>query len=309
MRIDLAREGERLAEHYRRLPEGELLALDADFDDLTGVAQEALLGELRSRGLTRLRDRPAARAGRPHGHVAQSRNPPVSPPLPGVFPVLPALPSREAGGDEGAQGPGPVRDCGMEDRGVGDDLEEREPVEYTWKTPLAECDSRRQLWQLTETLSRGGDRELGGGAPGAVSAGPGPRRPARGGEGPRRPAHSPRHRRGLHRGRGRARAVSPSRLSCLRGRRPLPRGRQPLQPLALRSLRKGVARGRRGGGDPCRGERPAAGVSRKGRGRLKNGKSRPATGQLLPRENSSNGGKTIRTFWLHSRCGGSGCQE
>jgi hypothetical protein len=27
------------------------------------------------------------------------------------------------------------------------------------------------------------------------------------------------------------------------------------------------------------------------------------------RENSSNGGKTIRTFWLHSRCGGPECQE
>jgi hypothetical protein len=27
------------------------------------------------------------------------------------------------------------------------------------------------------------------------------------------------------------------------------------------------------------------------------------------RENSSNGGKTIRTFWLHSRGGGRECQE
>jgi hypothetical protein len=39
-----------------------------------------------------------------------------------------------------------------------------------------------------------------------------------------------------------------------------------------------------------------------------NGKSRPATGQLFLRENSSNGGKTIRTFWLHSRGGGRECQ-
>ena len=31
-------------------------------------------------------------------------------------------------------------------------------------------------------------------------------------------------------------------------------------------------------------------------------------GSSLLRENSSNGGKTIRTFWLHSRSGGTECQ-
>ena len=45
-----------------------------------------------------------------------------------------------------------------------------------------------------------------------------------------------------------------------------------------------------------------------GIGRIKNGKSRPATGQLFLRENSSNGGKAIRTFWLHSRFRSTGCQ-
>jgi hypothetical protein len=39
-----------------------------------------------------------------------------------------------------------------------------------------------------------------------------------------------------------------------------------------------------------------------------NGKSRLATGSSLLRENSSNGGKTIRTFWLHSRGRGWECQ-
>jgi hypothetical protein len=32
-------------------------------------------------------------------------------------------------------------------------------------------------------------------------------------------------------------------------------------------------------------------------------------GSSFLRENSSNGGKAIRTFWLHSRLGGAGCQE
>jgi hypothetical protein len=31
-------------------------------------------------------------------------------------------------------------------------------------------------------------------------------------------------------------------------------------------------------------------------------------GSSFLRENSSNGGKTIRTFWLHSRCGRRECQ-
>ena len=31
-------------------------------------------------------------------------------------------------------------------------------------------------------------------------------------------------------------------------------------------------------------------------------------GSSFLRENSSNGGKTIRTFWLHSRCGEGECQ-
>ena len=45
-----------------------------------------------------------------------------------------------------------------------------------------------------------------------------------------------------------------------------------------------------------------------GKAARENGKSRPATGQLFLRENSSNGGKAIRTFWLHSRFRSSGCQ-
>ena len=36
---------------------------------------------------------------------------------------------------------------------------------------------------------------------------------------------------------------------------------------------------------------------------VKNGKSRLARGGSFLRENSSNGGKAIRTFWLHTRCG------
>src|SRR5580698_9087088 len=40
----------------------------------------------------------------------------------------------------------------------------------------------------------------------------------------------------------------------------------------------------------------------------KNGNGRPNTGGHFLRKNSSNGGKAIRTFWLHSRCGGRRCQ-
>ena len=37
-------------------------------------------------------------------------------------------------------------------------------------------------------------------------------------------------------------------------------------------------------------------------------KEPPFSGWLFHRENSSNGGKAIRTFWLHTRCGARLCQ-
>jgi hypothetical protein len=42
---------------------------------------------------------------------------------------------------------------------------------------------------------------------------------------------------------------------------------------------------------------------------LKTERAARQQGSSFLRENSSNGGKTIRTFWLHSRSGGRECQE
>ena len=42
---------------------------------------------------------------------------------------------------------------------------------------------------------------------------------------------------------------------------------------------------------------------------LKTERAARQQGSSFLRENSSNGGKTIRTFWLHSRIGGRECQE
>src|ERR1035441_6593013 len=42
---------------------------------------------------------------------------------------------------------------------------------------------------------------------------------------------------------------------------------------------------------------------------LKTERAARQQGSSFLRENSSNGGKTIRTFWLHSRGGGRECQE
>jgi hypothetical protein len=41
---------------------------------------------------------------------------------------------------------------------------------------------------------------------------------------------------------------------------------------------------------------------------LKTERAARQQGSSFLRENSSNGGKTIRTFWLHSRRGGRECQ-
>src|SRR5271166_427946 len=90
-------------------------------------------------------------------------------------------------------------------------------------------------------------------------------------------------------------------MSQVRRGRPGPRERRPHQFLALRRLRQAMDRA---------GNRRGRGV---GGGeaimRQKTERAARQQGSSSLRENSSNGGKTIRTFWLHSRFGERECQE
>ena len=122
MQIDPAVEWRRLTEQYRGMSDEELRELAFDFADLTETAQQALRTEMRSRGLG---------------------EPPVSaaPAAPG-----PIIMRADAFADAEDSDPGDSASA-EEDSG---------PCEYTWKTHLCDCETRKQAWQLSEVLRRAG---------------------------------------------------------------------------------------------------------------------------------------------------------
>jgi hypothetical protein len=121
-----AEDWQALAENFRQMDDVELRELAADFGDLTPTAQEVLRAELRNRRL----------------------------PEPGVK----ADPAKKPGPDA------PDRWASSVDpdtsAGQADEAEESEddgsPREFTWKTPLCDCETTEQAWQLHEALKRAG---------------------------------------------------------------------------------------------------------------------------------------------------------
>src|ERR1039458_6808461 len=109
-------EWQRLTAHYREMSDVALCELAADMADLTEVAQGVLRDEMRSRHL----DAPRAEAAAP-----LSRDAPED------------WTTQEVQTDSDSAG-----------------LEEVVPYEFTWKTPLAECETCEEAWQLAETLRR-----------------------------------------------------------------------------------------------------------------------------------------------------------
>lgn len=123
MEFELAREAQRLTEHYSQMYDGELLNLADDSADLTEIAQQVLRDELKKRGLSDPRERrPPAEAPKDANRLS---------PLQSDNNLGPSLP---------------------EDANQENDL----PREYTWKTLLCECEDREQAWQMSEALRRAG---------------------------------------------------------------------------------------------------------------------------------------------------------
>jgi len=125
-------EWQRLTQLYREMGDGELEALDADKDDLTEVAQQVLSDEIRKRGLDKLDklDKPDKPSG-------------------------PSGLNKEADADKrlGFSSSGRNGDSAASE----DTTEEGDPpVEYTWKTPLCECEDPEEAWQIQEVLRRAG---------------------------------------------------------------------------------------------------------------------------------------------------------
>lgn len=116
---DPGEERQRLARLYSEKWDEELRELAVDFADLTEAAQQALRDEMKTRGL----------------------GDPTAPP-----PPIPVPPARREPDLEGHHA-------------VPDDAEasDAEPEsDFTWKTPLCDCETKAQAWQLAEALRRAG---------------------------------------------------------------------------------------------------------------------------------------------------------
>ncbi len=127
MQENALEEWQRLSELYREKSEEELRELADDFADLTETAQQVLRDEMRKRGM-----------GDPEApHVAQNH------------------------ADSLHAEPNPLATllCEPQDHAYDPFFgqeESNQPHEYTWKTPLCECEGREEAWQLAEVLRRAG---------------------------------------------------------------------------------------------------------------------------------------------------------
>ncbi len=125
MRLDPMVEWQRLSKHYRSLGDDELRELVADSSDLTETARQVLNDEMKRRGLKQQVAQTAA--AHSTGTIYEGGRD-------GDTDFYPAEPAR-----------------GEDDEGLSDGS-----VEYTWKTPLCECDTEEQVQELIETLRRAG---------------------------------------------------------------------------------------------------------------------------------------------------------
>jgi hypothetical protein len=121
-----AADSQALAENYRQMYDEELERLGDEIDSLTDTAQQVLRTELKNRGL--------AEPGAPRKAATR--------------PDVPAGTRWASSVGPGAGGDQP----GEPEGGEGDDR----PSEFTWKTPLCECEDETQAWQLHAALAATG---------------------------------------------------------------------------------------------------------------------------------------------------------
>jgi ribosomal protein L37AE/L43A len=120
MSKDTIADWQSLTKLYSEMGDGELLALDAEIADLTELARQVLRDEMSKRRLERPSAAKAAKG--PSERVAAS------------------WPDRSADAPAG------------EDESWQSD----QPREYSWKTPLCECESGEIAWQLQQALREAG---------------------------------------------------------------------------------------------------------------------------------------------------------
>ena len=123
-----AEEWQQLNEHYHKMWDEELNQLAEDFGNLTETAQQVLRNEMRNRGL---RDPLAPMSKSPFRPAASAVAPRFS------SSVDPISAGSRLGDSDSQQ-------------------ENESRHEYTWKTPLCECETTEQAWQLYAVLKRAG---------------------------------------------------------------------------------------------------------------------------------------------------------
>jgi hypothetical protein len=126
MQADPVREWQRLQEHYRQMLDEELLELAEEFGNLTEMAQQVLQNELATRKLDKKRS------------AAQTT------------PERTAVPRFASTVD-----PEDLT-CEPLDVEAEEDEEDAPARDYTWKTPLCDCETTDEAWQLKEALKRAG---------------------------------------------------------------------------------------------------------------------------------------------------------
>jgi hypothetical protein len=149
MQPDPIAELRRLTDHYRELSDDELRDLAADLNDLTETAQQALRTEMQSRGLSLAADNSLVATNAP-----AASNAPLAPPA--TYETSSLIQNRT--GNAGSffeRQPQLVPDTSVPDT-LNADPEPDGPVDYTWKTPLCDCDTSLQARELSAALKLAG---------------------------------------------------------------------------------------------------------------------------------------------------------
>jgi hypothetical protein len=139
MRPNPAEEWQRLTKLYGEMSDGQLLELAEGLSDLTEIAQPILRDEMKKRGL----EGPAA------GTESKARLGSETAPMAGFGDKSPIF-GRWNHAVAEQNGEFDASEAGTDESGVG------QPVEYTWKTLLCECEEREEAWQVSEALRRAG---------------------------------------------------------------------------------------------------------------------------------------------------------